>query len=350
MHTPADHPGTRPSAGDQHPAQSDAAGGTFRLRLRFSGLCLFVPEPADDARNGLRAIHVLLMNYGEDTPTHGWSGPTSGHHGAKSADDDPDPDVAHPKHYSMLYVDEGYFDPRARLTGSPVGIPLRDTLLRLPEKGAGIVHEEPLDAHVLPLHEISAVEALPRAWIEPRPGRQVAARVMLTAGQPMAHTSGALWRIEHPDGPPEDPMPIADQVEWEIPAVPGSELKLTLRHIDGDPDSPHAIRTLTLYPKAGDAGSGDAGAGGKNLELRLYLCCLPLYELPGGPRRQPLTHNAPAEHFAGFFELFPDVPRPSLRFQGTLRPLDRTRAPLTSETSTCTVAQVRLAARGSAES
>ena len=329
---PADHTldGHATAAAPATPGDASTGGG-FRLDLRFSGLCLCVPEPTAEARGSGGLVHVLMMNVGEDTPVHGWSrAPSKGHdHGAAGS-------AAGPKHYCMLYVDEGHFAQGTPLTGRMVGIPLRDTVLRLPEHGGGISASEPLDESVLPLHEITAVDALPREWIGPRPRRQVAARVVVTAGKSLPPTAKAWWEIIHPGEPkPEEwPWPIASHLGWRVDNVAGHHLTLSLRSID---DDRQVVRTIHLYPK-------DSALG-------LHVCCLPVYELPGaGPAPVPQAGEF-AEHFEAYFALFPGVRPPRLRLKGAdaasgdaasaqLAP----RRMMTSETSVCTTAQVRLAA------
>lgn len=311
MHTHAEQsPAAGSSPGDANATSgardADQPGGTFTLRLRISGLCLFVPEPGGGAGRPA-AVHVLMLNFGDDTPTHGWSGDAAhahhngtDHEGMHHEWTNHDGSVSHPKHYSMLYVDEACLVPHQdELTGNVAGIPLKDTVLRLPEAGAGIADREPLPCEVLPLHEVSAVRELPRSWIGPNPGRQIAARVVLTAGRltPIDPAATSLWNVHIPGIEKPEEWPIANHVEWTA-TIPGESLTIQLRDID---TSERLVRERTLFSKVREKD------GAKARELRLHLVCLPIYELPGaGPARAAQAGDL-ADHFAGFFTLFPRV-------------------------------------------
>lgn len=344
MHPPEDHAPTSPPAVTPGAATAGAGrdaedtGGTFRLHVRFSGLCLFVPEPAGgiNPQGELAAMHVLLMNAGDDTPTHGWSRPvpcpdhatTRGTHRDRHAAGA----RAHPKHYCMLYVDEGHLDGRhldehSCPTSRWVGLPLKDTTLTLPGGGVNLPPPKPLSAAVIPIHEVTDVEGLDRKWIEKKPDRQIAAQVVLTAGERTERPGDVRVEIVEADAPPEPkstgepwPWPVAGEVDWVIPDVRGGKLTVRLHDID---THGREVLKCDLYPV--------------KRELRLYVCCLPLYELPGAPPGRRPKRGDPIEHFEQFFSVLPGVtPLKLILAEDSER---------TSSTSVCASAQVRLARR-----
>lgn len=243
----------------------------FTLRITFSGLCLFVPEPAPAPGTG--RMHVLLPGmYGH------------AHHG---------PD----RHVAVLSYDAGYL-----VQGGPsLGVP---ALARLAGgavtvdggSSAGLA----LCSQIVDLREVTGRGVDPD-HLGPDTRKKLVSRLTLGAGAMTRVSPGACWEWR-----PGEFRPIAHRVEWEIPNMPGDSLTFTAQPLGGG----GAARDLgTLYPRDG----------------RIHVDVLhePAGELP--PEPAPMDHQDmpmpgdPAKHFSAYYGLFGGpVPVVMPRYWGAL--------------------------------
>lgn len=241
----------------------------FTLRITFSGLCLFVPEPV---ANGTGRMHVLMPGM-------------FGHH-----------HHAHDRHVPVVVYDVGY----AVQTGPLLGIPALATLtghtLRVGEGDAAGLS---LCSQIVDLGEITGRGVDPD-HLDADTKRKLVARVTLGAGSMTRVAPGVCWEMR-----PGEFRPIAHRVEWEIPDFPGDSLTLTAQPLGGGGTD----RVLgTLYPRDG------------LLNLRV------LHETPQDLPPEPQSiHDVPApmpgdppRHFTAFYSLFGGpVPMVMPRYWGT---------------------------------
>jgi hypothetical protein len=243
----------------------------FTLRITFSGLCLFVPEPTPDRATG--QMHVLMP---------GMFGPH--HHGAD-------------RHVPVLSYDTGHLVPGASAMGVPALAKLTGYLLTL---AAGDQADLKLCGQIVDLREITGRGVDPdHLGADTR--RKLVSRVTLGAGRITRVAPGVCWEWR-----PGEFRPIAHRVEWEIENVEGDSLALVAEPIGGG----RAPKPLgTLYPVDG----------------RVNLECfhetpddLPPDPAPVDHLPTPMPGDHP-EHFSAYYGLFGGpVPIVLPRYWGTL--------------------------------
>ncbi|HEX9938239.1 MAG TPA: hypothetical protein VGB15_13985 [Longimicrobium sp.] len=179
----------------------------FTLRITFSGLCLFVPEPSNGGPAG--RMHVLMP------------GMFGAHCGAD-------------RHVAALAYDTGHLVEG----GAPTGI---TAMARLTGHQLTPVAGEEANlafcSHIVDLREITQRPVDPdHLGADTR--KKLNARVTLGAGRITRVAPGVCWEWR-----PGEFRPIAHKVEWEIPDVEGDALTLGSQPIGGG-GAPRALGTL----------------------------------------------------------------------------------------------------------
>jgi hypothetical protein len=249
----------------------DGTPMAFTLRITFSGLCLFVPEPVPGGATG--RMHVLMPGmYGHH------------HHG---------PD----RHVPVLSYDAGHLVPGAPAMGVPALAKLTGHQLTL---AAGNQAELALCGEIVDLREVTGRGVDPD-HLGADAKRKLVSRLTLGAGRITRVAPGVCWEWR-----PGEFRPIAHRVEWEIENVEGDSLSLVADPIGGG----GAQKPLgTLYPVDG------------RVNLRVF------HETPDDlpPDPAPVDHlPAPMpgdhpKHFSAFYGLFGGpVPIVLPRYWGTL--------------------------------
>lgn len=242
----------------------------FTLRITFSGLCLFVPEPVS---GGTGRMHVLLPGM-------------FGHH--HSLED---------RHIPVAVYDAGYLVQSGALLGVPSLAKLTDHTLAL---GSGDTAGLSMCSQIVDLAQITGRPVDPD-HLGADAKKKLVARVTLGAGSMTRVAPGVCWEM-----PAGEFRPIAHRVEWEIPDFPGDSLTLTAQPLRGG----GAARDLgTLYPRDG--------------LLSMEILHETPQDLPPDPA--PMDHTRmlmpgdPPKHFSAFYTLF-GGPVPSLmpRYWGKL--------------------------------
>jgi hypothetical protein len=227
----------------------------FTLRITFSGLCLFVPEPANGGPTG--RMHVLMP------------GMFGGHCGAD-------------RHVAALAYDTGYLT----AGGAPTGI---IAMARLSGQHFTPVAGEEANlafcGHIVDLREITGRGVDPDL-LGSDSGNKLTARATLGAGRIRAVAPGMCWEWR-----PGELRPIANKVQWEIPGVEGDRLTLVSEPIGGGGEQ----KALgTLFPING--------------EVNLVVYHETPQELPPDPlpaESQPVhALGFVPPHFAAYYELF----------------------------------------------
>jgi hypothetical protein len=242
----------------------------FTLRITFSGLCLFVPEPV---ASGTGRMHVLMPSM-------------SGHHH----------DPEH-RHVPVAVFDASYLVQGGSMLGVPVLASLTGHTLAL---GAGDTAGLSLCSQIVDLRQITGRPVDPD-HLGADTKNKLTARVTLGAGAITRVAPGVCWEMA-----PGEFRPLAHRVEWEIPDFPGDSLTLTAQPLGGG-GSPRVLGTL--YPRDGRV----------NMEI---LHETP-QDLPPEPRSAdqhptPMQGDA-AEHFAAFYGVFGGpVPNVTPRYWGRL--------------------------------
>ncbi len=244
----------------------------FTLRITFSGLCLFVPEPAAGGSNG--RMHVLMPGM-------------SGHHHHHAED----------RHVAAVAYDTGHLVPG----GTPTGITAMASLTgRQLIPVAGEEANLSLCGHIVDLREITG-RAVDADHLGADAGKKLASRVTLGAGRITRVAPGVCWEWR-----PGELRPIANQVEWEIADVEGEQLTLVSELIGGGGEQ----KALgTLYPMDG--------------RVNVVIYHEPPQDLPPEPlhlEHQPVpARGFTPPHFSAFYTLF-GGPVPTLlpRYRGPL--------------------------------
>jgi len=229
----------------------------FTLRITFSGLCLFVPEPANGGGTG--RMHVLMPSM-------------SGEHDAAD------------RHVAALAYDTGYLVQG----GAPTGITALVSLSGqefTPVVGAAA--NLSLCGHIVDLREITQRGVDPD-HLGADSQNKLMARATLGAGRITRVAPGVCWEWR-----PGEIRRIAHKVQWEIPDV------------DGD--------SLTLVSEAIGGGGGQKALGtlfpmNDRVNLVLYHETsqdLPPDPLPVESQRVPARGFIP-HHFAAYYSLFGD--------------------------------------------
>lgn len=241
----------------------------FTLRITFSGLCLFVPEPAAGGSTG--RMHVLMPGM----PGH--------HH--------------HPgdRHVAAVAYDTGHLVPGGTPTGITALAPISGRQVTpVAGEGASLA----LCGHIPDLREITGRPVDPdHLGADTR--KKLNSRVTLGAGRITRVAPGVCWEWR-----PGELRPIANRVEWEIADVEGEQLTLVSELIGGGGEQ----KALgTLFPMNG--------------RVNLVVYHEPPQDLP--PEPLPVEHQpVPAPgftppHFTAFYSLF-GGPVPTLlpRYRG----------------------------------
>jgi hypothetical protein len=243
----------------------------FTLRITFSGLCLFVPEPV--GAGGTGRMHVLMPGM-------------SGHHHRPED-----------RHVPVVVYDAGYLVQGGPILGVPSLAKLTGHTLSL---GEGDTATLALCSQIVDLREITG-RPVDADHLGADTKRKLVSRVTMAAGSITRVAPGVCWEMR-----PGEFRPIAHRVEWEIPDFPGDELTLTAQPLGGGGPS---RGVGTLYPKNGLV----------NLEV--------LHETPQDLPPDPLTMDhqpmpMPGDqprHFAAFYSLFGGpVPIVMPRYWGSL--------------------------------
>jgi hypothetical protein len=243
----------------------------FTLRVTFSGLCLFVPEPAAGHATG--RMHVLLPGMYEHH-----------HHGGD-------------RHIPVLSYDAGHLVAGGPLIGVPALAKLtRHKLTLAPGHDADLR----LCGQIVDLRGITGRPVDPD-HLGADTKRKLASRITLGAGGITRVAPGVCWEWR-----PGEFRPIAHRVEWEIEDVEGDRLALVSEPISGG----GAQQPLgTLFPVNGRV----------NLEI--------FHETPQDlpPDPMPVEHQQPPmpgehpKHFSAYYGLFGDpVPIILPRYWGAL--------------------------------
>jgi len=243
----------------------------FTLRLTFSGLCLFVPEPVGGGPRG--RMHVLMPALFGD------------HH--DPAD----------RHVPVIAYDAGYLVQGGQLLGVSA---LAKLTGRTFVPVAGDDAELRLCSQIVDLRTVTGRSVDPDHLTNDTQYK-LASRVTLGAGRITRVSPGACWEW----GPGEF-RPIADRVEWEIPDVEGDALTLVSDPLGGGSTQRHMG---TLFPVNGA------------LHLDVFHETpqdLPPDPLPAEYQSPPMPGGSP-KHFAAYYSLFGGpVPIRMPRYWGSL--------------------------------
>jgi len=243
----------------------------FTLRITFSGLCLFVPEPAGSGPNG--KMHVLLP---------GMSG---------------DHDAVEDRHIPVLAFDAGYLVEGGALNGVTAMAKLTGHTLT-PVTGEDAVLT--LCPQIVNLRDVTELPVDPDLLADDT-GNKLVSRVTLGAGQMTRVSPGVCWEW----GPGEF-RPMAHRAEWEIAGVTGDSIELAAELLGGGgPSQPLG----TLYPVDG--------------LVSLDVLHVTQQDLPPDPlpaEHQPtLEPGENAKHFSAYYGLFGEpVPIRMPRYWGKL--------------------------------
>lgn len=229
----------------------------FTLRITFSGMCLFVPEPSTPGGSTGR-MHVLMPGM-------------SGHHHHCGLD----------RHVPMLSYDAGSLVQGGPLLG--VRAVARFTGHELvPVEGDAA--STALCGHIVDLKQVTGRPVDPD-HLNGDIKKKLAARVTLGAGGITRVAPGVCWEWR-----PGEFRPIAHQVEWEIPNVQGDSLTLHAEPIGGG-GAPKVLGTL--YPSNG--------------LLSLEVLHEPVQDVvdpvPVHHQEPPMRGQTPP-HFTAFYDLF----------------------------------------------
>lgn len=229
----------------------------FTLRITFSGMCLFVPEPAA-AGSPTGRMHVLMP------------GMFGHHHGGAD------------RHVAAVAYDTGHLVSGSAPTGITAVASLAGEQL-VPVVGASATLA--LCDHIVDLRPVTGRGVAPDV-LGADTGHRLAARVTLGAGGVTRVAPGVCW-----EWAPGEFRPIANRVEWEIPDVDGDALTLFSEPIGGGGTQ----KPLgTLHPVDG------------RVSLTVYH--EPPQDLPPDP--VPVDHQeVPPQgftppHFAAFYSVF----------------------------------------------
>jgi hypothetical protein len=228
----------------------------FTLRITFSGLCLFVPEPAGSGPNG--RMHVLMP---------GMSG---------------DHDAVEDRHVPVLAFDAGYLVEGGALNGVTAMAKLTGHTLT-PVTGEDAVLT--LCSQIVNLRDVTELPVDPDLLADDT-GNKLVSRVTLGAGQMTRVSPGVCWEW----GPGEF-RPIAHRAEWEIAEVPGDSIELVAEPLGGGTTSQPVG---TLYPVDG--------------LVSLDVLHVTQQDLPPDPL--PVEHQLTlepgenAKHFSAYYGLF----------------------------------------------
>jgi hypothetical protein len=244
---------------------------SFTLRLHFSGLCLFVPEPVGGGPSG--RMHVLMPSM---------------------VGDQHDPAD---RHVPVIAYDAGYLAPDGQLLGvSALARLTGHTFVPV----AGAEAELRLCSQIVDLRAVTGRSVDPDHLADDTQYK-LASRVTLGAGRITRVSPGLCW-----EWGPGELRPIAYRVEWVIPDVEGDRFTLVSEPIGGGGVPRHMG---TLFPVN----------GALNLEvLHETPQDLPPDPLPVEFQSPPMPGESP-RHFAAYYSLFGGpVPIRMPRYWGSL--------------------------------
>lgn len=227
----------------------------FTLRITFSGLCLFVPEPASGGTTG--RMHVLMPGMFGD------------HCGAD-------------RHVAAVAYDTGYLVKG----GAPIGITVMASISGQQfTPVAGEAASLAMCDHIVDLRPITGRPVDPDL-LDADSRKKLMARATLGAGGITRVAPGVCWEWN-----PGELRPIAHQVEWEIPDVEGDSLTLVSEPIGGGGEQ----KALgTLFPMNG--------------RVNLVVYHETTQDLPPEPlpvARQPVpARGFTPHHFSAYYTLF----------------------------------------------
>ncbi|HEX2093139.1 MAG TPA: hypothetical protein VHG28_12080 [Longimicrobiaceae bacterium] len=229
---------------------------SFELRIHYTGLCLFAPDPTPPS--GSACLHALLL-------TH------------------------HHRHEPRLIYDRAYERESSPTTDGCLRCrDLNDRALKIDGFGEPITPPITLPEEVVDLHMIAGVERLPRRFVEPDPGPKVAARVSTSVGRPGAPQRASLFTV--PGGmPPDWPRRITTILQWKVKRKTGQD-SVTLVLADLRSRAEPKVGRITLFPIGG------------TVDVWIYNA-LP-DDLPPPVRVRNPGHGSPAEHFDAYYSLF----------------------------------------------
>lgn len=219
-----------------------------RLKIVFSGLCLFVPDERQ------RIMHVLLPD-------------SAGHeeHGVKP-------------HFARLYYDKGHRSAGGTLTGRLQDRKLKDRAL--------IVPKDAPDAETRLVEQIVDLGPVAGKPIDPEQVRKkpkkVSARVTLRSGSITACAPGTYWEFNG------RPVCMTNMVDWTVP-IPGDSIVLDLEGINSGTDG-----KLEELHKIGD-------------EIVLLVYNAAEDDQPGGTQVEPRFPGKrhEARHFTVYYDVYP---------------------------------------------
>jgi hypothetical protein len=235
----------------------------FTLRVTFTGLCLFTLDRSPGR------FHAVLINYGEEN-----GGGDAGHAGHA------------PRHFPRLVYDKAYETRGSAALARRLACPgLDGTELRIDDQGDAFRARIPRE--VADLDEVAGVGTLDRRYVGANPGPAVIARVTTNIGG--FTRIGPSPRLTADRGRPDAwPRPMTNRLEWTIADIPGDELShWTLLGLNGA-----GARALpTLYPIDG--------------VIDVWIFNAMMTELPPAEPAPAGRRGDPADHFDGYFPLFP---------------------------------------------
>jgi hypothetical protein len=297
---------------------------TFDLRIRFTGLCLLVP----DTRAGAARLHVLLPfvdghdhgahgaqpsgegeapvggHAGHEVPGAGGAIPAAGEGEADGAGGDGrvpgSPPAAPPvvKHLSRLIYDSAYRLDKPELSRELDCVDLHGRIVEF--LGMGLDEMNPfVPSEVANLDKVVTDKARLHTFVDSdTPGPELAARVTVDRGAVTDCLFGVQARFlaagetgDDNDDPEQEPRFTA-QVEW------------TIRGIEGD------SLTISMQKGLNEAGAGtDITLTPIGRTICVDIWNAPEHELPGAP---PLEEDQPpaTDHFAAFYMLVNASTRP----------------------------------------
>jgi hypothetical protein len=275
---------------------------TTTLNILFSGLCLFArddyPRPDDHGPADAR-LHVLLPAFGTDEPPPQEQQQRQQHqHGAHGASPDAAP---HPRHLAVLM----YAAPYDR-SDDPCGDGHPLCCRSLTGYALDVVGGAPGEIGALPkaLPDIAkvaggtpGVDAVARVYVDPGSERrpELAARVTLRSGRGEAIAPDSLAEWTNQCGSQRPPHTfkgtLTNRMVWTVEDLPPGPLTLRLRALPGETGG----ETIVLTPVDG--------------EVNLLILNLPEADIPPADPRDPadLGPDFPADHYHGFYALFPDA-------------------------------------------
>jgi hypothetical protein len=284
---------------------------SFDLRITFTGMCLYVPDPTRGR------MHVLMPRSGAGY-AHGEGGAHGGHeglegleghsgHGRRAERTGHNGHADHgngvEEHVVRVFADAAHVVPGAgERTGTLAGlVKLDDRVLDLAGLDASPLH---LDLSGRQLADVGKIvgQPVPRKRLD-GPDEKVFCRVTLDGGAATGNASGAVWEVDGIE------QPLTFRIEWTLFDVQsdGGALRLRLSTPDGTP----AEEIPALFPIP--------GADGGRPTIDLHVFHTPETELPPWPRPD---RSAPSgHHFLGLYDLF-DNPgkRPVPQFRRPPKP------------------------------